>query len=197
MEQFRACTTCKQVKPFKDFSKDKSRKYGISYRCKDCHKEVNRKYYDKEKSAVAAKKSYWKNRDQINQRARLKRQLDPESYRSYKRAYYQANKERINKLSNEWRNNNKETTYRSKVRRRARLKLAAYKPYTVTEVLNVYGTNCYLCQQPIDLLAPRWTAIKGWEKGLHLDHVIPIRDAGPDILENVRPTHAICNLKKH
>lgn len=197
MDNFRACSTCKQVKPFDAFNKDKSRKHGISYRCKDCHRQANVKYYDPAKAAVYANQHYWRNRDALNERARLRRQANPEAHRQYKREYYQRNKERINALSNAWRSANKEVGYRSKTRRRARLKLAPHAPYSVDQVLKTYGTNCYLCGGLIDLTAPRWTAIAGWQNGLHVDHVIPIRDSGPDTLENVRPTHAICNLKKH
>lgn len=197
MENSRRCNTCQQVKPFSDFNKDKSRKHGISYRCKQCHAKVNEKYYDKSKMAAYANDYYWRNRDEINRKARLKRATHPEQSRQYRRSYYQRNKTRINLLSNAWRKANKEVGYRSKSRRRARLKKAQQSFYTTQQVLLTYGTDCYLCGKPIDLQAPRWTAIKGWETGLHIDHVIPIRDGGSDTLENVRPTHGQCNLKKH
>lgn len=46
------------------------------------------------------------------------------------------------------------------------------------------------------MTAPRRTNIKGFEFGLHIDHVIPLVKGGSHTLENVRPSHAICNLKK-
>jgi 5-methylcytosine-specific restriction endonuclease McrA len=33
-------------------------------------------------------------------------------------------------------------------------------------------------------------------KNLHIDHVIPISKGGTDTLDNVRPSHAKCNLSK-
>jgi len=32
--------------------------------------------------------------------------------------------------------------------------------------------------------------------GLHIDHVMPLSKGGPDTLENVRPAHGSCNVKK-
>lgn len=36
----------------------------------------------------------------------------------------------------------------------------------------------------------------GWEDGLHLDHVVPLSKGGPDLITNVKPSHARCNLAK-
>ncbi len=38
-------------------------------------------------------------------------------------------------------------------------------------------------------------AIPGLEE-LHFDHVIPLIKGGPHVAENVRPSHAGCNLRK-
>ena len=85
---------------------------------------------------------------------------------------------------------------RQKVRRRARLKGNRVEYYTLKEVLEKYGTICYLCNLEIDMSAPRHCGIEGWENGLHLDHVIDIQYGGADALDNVRPTHALCNVSK-
>lgn len=47
-----------------------------------------------------------------------------------------------------------------------------------------------------NLEAPRWTKHRGWELGLHIEHVVDIALGGADTLENVRPAHGICNIKK-
>lgn len=70
------------------------------------------------------------------------------------------------------------------------------KNYNELQVIGKYGANCYLCNIVIDFMAPRKVGITGWENGLHIDHLIPISKGGLDSLENVRPTHALCNLKK-
>lgn len=89
-----------------------------------------------------------------------------------------------------------EIARRSKRRRRAKKLENGIDFYTEKQVLDVYGTDCYICKKPIDLKAPRTTWTKGWQKGLHIEHYIDIALGGPDTLENVRPSHAICNLTK-
>ena len=197
MEDYRTCSDCKQSLPFSKFSKDKSRKYGISYRCKDCHAARNLTYYDKEKFAEYQRNHYAKNREALNAKQREKRLSDNQASRDYKKNYYQKNKNRINALSNAWRKDNPEVGRVSKRRRRARIALVESERYTTEQVLKKFGSKCHLCQEPIDLDAPRWTAQPGWERGLHLDHVVRIADGGLDVLENIRPAHAQCNLKKH
>jgi 5-methylcytosine-specific restriction endonuclease McrA len=82
---------------------------------------------------------------------------------------------------------------RSKNRRR-RSKIT--NDYNELQVISVYGIDCYLCGLEIDLLAPRKCGIDGWEQGLHIDHLVPIAKGGSDTLENVRPAHGLCNLRK-
>ena len=68
--------------------------------------------------------------------------------------------------------------------------------YSDLEVLEIYGSNCHICNEPIDLNAPRQCGKPGWEKGLHIDHVYPLSKGGLDTLENVRPSHGQCNIIK-
>jgi 5-methylcytosine-specific restriction endonuclease McrA len=107
-------------------------------------------------------------------------------------AFYRANKESIatRKAANP------EANRRYVARRRA-LKLAnGFEIYTEQQVLETYGTDCHICSFPIDLNAPKSARKSGWENGLHIDHLIPLSKGGADILENVRPSHGLCNLKK-
>jgi 5-methylcytosine-specific restriction endonuclease McrA len=80
--------------------------------------------------------------------------------------------------------------------RRARYYGSVRKPYTVREVLETYGTSCHICSEPINLEAPRQVGLSGWEKGLHLDHLIPLSKGGEDTLDNIRPSHGQCNIIK-
>lgn len=69
--------------------------------------------------------------------------------------------------------------------------------FSANMVIETYGTDCHLCGGAIDLAAPRTTGQPGWEKSLHIDHVIPLSKGGDDTLENVRPSHGKCNVRKH
>jgi len=69
--------------------------------------------------------------------------------------------------------------------------------YIDSDVIALYGNICHICNKEIDLFASRRSGIgTNWQNGLHMDHVIPIVMGGSDTLQNVRPSHAICNIKK-
>lgn len=66
-----------------------------------------------------------------------------------------------------------------------------------SDVLAAWGTDCHICGEPVDLGAPRRAQNgKDWERGLHLDHVMPLAAGGTHTIDNVKPSHAICNLRK-
>jgi len=117
----------------------------------------------------------------------------------YVRDYQKRNPEKMRERKRKYRKKSpkyKERKARSRIRRKVRLKGNRTEPYTLQEVLDLYGTICYLCGTEIDMNAPRSCGVAGWEKGLHLDHVIDIQFGGADAIDNVKPTHALCNLTK-
>ena len=81
-------------------------------------------------------------------------------------------------------------------KRRALEKNNDHHPYTDQQVIDIYGNNCHICLEPIDLNAPRLVGQIGWQRGLHIEHIIPISKNGPDNINNVRPSHGLCNLTK-
>ena len=68
--------------------------------------------------------------------------------------------------------------------------------FTMEEIVSLYGTDCFHCGGPIDFTAPRAPGAPGWEKAYHPDHLIPLSKDGLDELENIRPSHGKCNIKK-
>jgi 5-methylcytosine-specific restriction endonuclease McrA len=44
--------------------------------------------------------------------------------------------------------------------------------------------------------APRRIGVPGWSKGLHVEHVIALANGGLHSLDNCRPAHGICNVRK-
>ena len=77
--------------------------------------------------------------------------------------------------------------------RRARKYGANHHAYNLSQVVERYGLECWVCHTDIDLSLPR-TGHK--TMGLHLDHLIPLIKGGHDKLGNIRPTHGVCNLRK-
>jgi len=59
------------------------------------------------------------------------------------------------------------------------------------QVVGRYGTVCWLCGKPIDMLAPRRSPL-----GLSIDHVIPRSKGGSDSIDNLRPSHFRCNVSR-
>ena len=158
-------------------------------------------------------KAYWYqiNKEKIKEKQKKYYKTKKNVYKIYNKEYRKKNKEKFIKSNAKYREKNKEkiSIYRKQYslknpeidrnnsrRRRARKKSNQYSIYTEFEVLNKYGSTCYLCCLPIDLTAPRKCGTPGWQYGLHIEHVINIALGGPDTLDNVRPAHAICNLKK-
>lgn len=144
----------------------------MSY-CKECQKEYRRSRYKtktKETETIYRKKYRAVNRDIINEKAR----------KQWKKTYGEETR----------------AVMRATMRKR-RAGINEKSPYTEKQILEKYGNECYLCNNPIDLSAPRWTAKPGWQNGLHIDHLIPVSKGGPDTLENVRPTHGLCNTTKN
>ena len=66
----------------------------------------------------------------------------------------------------------------------------------VTDIVERYGYVCYLCEEEIDLSAPRKIGTPGWERGFHREHVVPLSRGGTNTLDNCRPAHGRCNVSK-
>ena len=135
-----------------------------------------------------------------------------EKWREYGKAYYRTNLEVSRARSSQWyAENSNRKAVNSKAwnsanpekrkthnrTRRARKFAVPSEPYTTQDILNLWGTDCHNCGEAIDLNAPRTTRFKGWERGLQLDHVIPLSKGGSDLIENVKPSHCLCNLIKY
>jgi len=113
--------------------------------------------------------------------------------------YNNRDKERSRKKA--WRQDNVEWQrdyYRRKShKRRAQKRSNLHEPWKESEVLAIHGTNCYLCNKPIDMNAPRVAGTgDNWENGLQMEHIIPSSKNGPDIIDNIKPSHVLCNLIK-
>jgi 5-methylcytosine-specific restriction endonuclease McrA len=102
--------------------------------------------------------------------------------RTYHRERRAANREKVNAMRRINRINNPAITIRTR--------------YTKEQITELYGTDCYLCLRPIDFEAPSKVGLEGWELSYHPDHVIPLSKGGLDVIENLRPTHGQCNIRK-
>jgi len=129
-------------------------------------------------------------------KSKLWRQKNAEKDKISKRNWAAKNKDKIRLKNARYKIANPEKFSESKRRRRALERGNSHEPYSAKQVLETYGSDCHLCGLKIDLDAPRTASIKGYELGLQVDHLIPLAKGGSDNLENVRPSHAICNMRK-
>ena len=152
--------------------------------CKKAHKEYLDGYYVKNKELVLIKR-------------RITYAKNSESNRNKRKKYYALNSEKEKSYQRQHKKENPHLKRESERRRRANRFNNGFEYYKESFVLELYGTICHICGIDIDLKAPRLAGLEGWEMGLHIDHVIPLSKGGQDTIENVRPAHGSCNVKKH
>jgi hypothetical protein len=190
-------------------------KLALTSKCKKCKKTEVEEWRKNNREKVNKQSNNWnKNNKEKVAKSRQKTLNNPAS-RELKKLrqsrYYQSHKEREAARVKKWAEdnkeklklqrknryqNNKERALSHVHKRRARKFGNGTEPYTRTEMLEVYGSDCYLCGLPIDLSVSGKIGSVGWENGLHIEHVISLASGGPDMLENVRPSHGKCNLNK-
>jgi len=199
MTNSKACSSCKQIKDYEEFHKNKARPTGRSDSCKDCRLKETAVSRDKNRESINRKNREYhqKNKEHRNKVRKERYQKQPiEEKLAYRREWYQRNKEKSVQASREWRKNNREQTRSQHAARRARKRNTVSDNWNAADVLAKWGNICNICGGEIDLDAPRKGPNPGWEKGLHFDHVIPLAKNGTDTFDNIRPAHALCNLRK-
>jgi len=155
--------------------------------CKIFALEKQKKYRQKNLEKIRKYQKTYREKNIGKKRVRVIKDLAlySQKRKEYNDRYRDKDIEKIRQL---WRDKDR--------RRRANKNKNGFERYTENQVLKLYGTNCYLCNISIDLNATRLIGKPGWQYGLHIEHVIDLALGGPDTLKNVRPSHAVCNLKK-
>jgi 5-methylcytosine-specific restriction endonuclease McrA len=97
-------------------------------------------------------------------------------------SYYAANAERRRAGAVAWRKANPIKRREAQARRKSRM---GSDPVDYAVLLAEYGMFCHICSLVIVD-----------ESDLHFDHVIPLSLGGPHSAENIRPAHALCNIRK-
>ena len=178
------CTRCKQEFPANNeyYTNDKSRHDGLYPSCKECRKKDKAAQYIKHREKTLARNAAWRKNNPDNRKDN-----------------YNRNKEHYQNKSREWRLNNPDqallSTRIGNRKYRAKLLNLVHEDYTENDIINAYGTNCYLCNNAIDFAAPRKGP--GSDQSFWPDHVIPTSRGGENTINNIRPCHKKCNLSKH
>lgn len=161
--------------------------------CKPCYR---RDYYRRNKAVENASNKayreahadYWRERwaayhaanaERLKESKRAAYHADPDTHRErcvrYRREHPGA--------SDAWRKANPEL-WAMRNRENARRRRGE-APVDYAAVLAEHGMHCHICD----------TGIASMDD-LHFDHVIPLSKGGPHAAENIRPAHALCNLRK-
>jgi predicted restriction endonuclease len=170
--------------------------------CRLASNKYQREYRNKNRDRVREQEKNRYRRDPQKAHEAVKRwsEKNPGKMSSYVAKWSAANPEKLQEAQRKYRESDrgKEAARRNSAKRRAYKRSNISEPYTEKDVLETYGNKCHICGLEVDLTAPRSQAqnLEGWQKGLQIDHLIPLSKNGPDTLENVRPAHALCNLKK-
>jgi len=165
--------------------------------CRSCYRAD---YYlrNKERENAQSQRYYVENVDAMRERAR-QYHVDHPEYRAarYLAVDKDALRARVRELSKDparqarrretgkaWRLKNYDAwTIRN--RENTRRRQTNGEPVSYVAILARWGMVCHICTLGIESLAD-----------LHMDHLIPLSKGGPHTAANIRPSHALCNLRK-
>jgi 5-methylcytosine-specific restriction endonuclease McrA len=153
---------------------ERSRQRGRDYR-----KRNNEKIVAQEKALRQA------NPQRYREKARLYRQRHPEKVAEMKRRWADETAEARAAYFAEYQRQNRMKRRASNAMRKAWLKSTQVEPVSYEQVVAIHGMTCHLCGEQI-----------ASEGDLHVDHVIPRERGGTHTYGNLRPAHALCNLRK-
>lgn len=90
----RQCNICKNTYDLNHFRKDSSRKDGLHKTCNTCNAAIQRNWYNKnkEKARKNACERYHKNKEEINKKRKIDRQLNPNKYKNINKRNYDPSK---------------------------------------------------------------------------------------------------------
>ena len=129
------------------------------------------------KAAASEKVWYERNRDLEAEKSKIWRNANREHLRSYDANRYTQRKQEMLERNRE---------------RRARKRGAQLgATWTRSDLIEHYGTDCFLCGDSIDL-SLRWPDVRSISE----DHIVPLSRGGAHSFDNVRPTHLTCNCSK-
>lgn len=207
------CSKCKRWLPLSEYANNRSASDGLQVMCNECRKSYydldkkrsyNRKYVDnnrervieyqrqyreahpeaKEQAAERSRRHYQNNKEEHLEQGRRWHEDNPEKVRRSQRDYYYRNKEARLENRRRWARENPDKVAQQNETRRAREAGAAVEEINYKRIYKRDRDICYLCGRKV----------KKTER--HLDHVVPLSRGGPHSEDNIRVTHARCNLMK-
>ncbi len=200
----KACSKCGETLPFTIgyFYAEPRNNSGLTGKCRECFKDQSRRwlednheyasdrtrrYRETNRAYVLAleKASRERHREAKVQRDRAYYQNNREALQQKMRDYYYANHEERLRKQREWGARNVKKVSEYSARKRARMRLVVVGEVCYATLLEAHGMVCHICGGEIRTKAE-----------LHMDHVVPLIRGGEHSMENIRPSHGLCNMRK-
>lgn len=198
----RVCSGCGVEKPLnsENFLPRSDRPGKFHSPCRKCHNERNRQSYYKSPESKRAKNKAWQDAHPEKMAEYAAKYLSSdkakqyhvewvaenrESVRAAARRYARANPEKVQARRRKWGREHPLEIRDYCGQYRARKKSTSDGTVNYKKILEEFGMVCHICNGDIADKAD-----------LHFDHVIPLSRGGRHTFDNVRPSHAHCNLVK-
>ena len=162
------CTKCKIEKSINEFSKNKSFKDGLSYRCNQCISTFNKQYYqnNSEKLKIAHKKY----REESPEKIKIAQKKWRENNLEYDKKYYQKNIEKVKERSKRWSKNNPEKRRNSKKKWRKNNPIKHKK--WQNEWFKTKRKNDHIFRLNSNISGAIYKSLKGNKNGYHWEKLV-------------------------
>ena len=182
--QLKRCSTCEIEKPVSDFVKDKNRKDGFAYECKQCRKAYRQSHKEQESERHA--RYYREHKDDHAKKMFIWRQTRLKEESEYSARYYREHQKERAEYATVWRRENPDKARLGCHHYRAR-KRDAEGSHTAKEVQALYDSQngrCAYCDCNLT------------ETKKHLDHIVPLKRGGSNWVANLAWACRHCNTSK-
>jgi 5-methylcytosine-specific restriction endonuclease McrA len=127
---------------------------------------------------------YRANKERARERAKALLARHPERAAIYDRRHYDRHVEQSRATADRYRRANMLRYREAAARRRARERATATERIDYQAIWDRDCGVCHICQLPVDRAV------------LHYDHVIPLAKGGTHTYDNIKVSHADCNIRK-
>lgn len=194
---FKICSTCKEELKLIYFHKNKHKKDGFSYSCKECRKKdsiknkdkiskYKKEYRENKKEYIreSKKKYYCDNKEKLTIKNKTYNELNKEKIALAQKKYYNKNKEIIKIKAKEYYNSEKgKVVYKkARIKRKALIRNATTGNVDLSKIIS--NKRCYWCNSKI------------LDDKYHIDHYMPISKGGIHNNDNLVLSCPKCNLIK-
>lgn len=183
LEQSKACSRCKQIKPHEAFNKKTSAKDGLNSACRNCANKMKRDISPEQRERKNAKnREYRANNPEAVKKTNREQYLNKREERIHSAYEWKVkNPEKVKVYVAKWKSQNKPLLAGYSNKRRAKKKDNKSFYISPKEYKALYKSSCFAC---------------GSNKAITIEHLISINRGGNDGIGNVVSLCKSCNSSK-